>query len=926
MANLTDTSVNGDLRVTGTMFGTQAGNYATCATAAATAAKAVTISGFTLTTGIHVFVKFTVTNTAAVASLTLNVSSTGAKAMKYRGGNLPAVGTLSANRVYEFIYDGTNWELVGDLDTQTVTGVKGSNESTYRTGQVSISKTDVGLGSVVNTGDSATPEPDGTTKFTTGGAYTELAKKAPTNHASTATTYGVGTTANYGHVKLDNSTPLTVGTSSADGVATGKAHIHNALESVARASVTTADLAHINTNTRAHMILSQISGETSTTHDPGDGYMLTFMWDNSSSYDAQIHIPASDTSDGHNWGRLKMRYRNNGSWGDWSYLKLSGKGTLLTSSDNLNNIKGDGEGNVIGYYWQNPSVPTNNPFTDTYGAEMLVFGTSATDYCIQLVFRASGGIYQRRLVNGTWGSWEKVLTSADMTLYDARRHHTNESGNGWGKIAEWTGDISGNSLTAEWDLFTTTRGTRWTSIDGVINLNIYGGNASDIPQIGTFDVVCTEDIKDTATFALVVTGTASACTVQLYAYAATYTSIAITMTGNGKVAADAYKTGWTYTDSTGGGGGKPTADASTNKYVYDPRNIFTGILHEGIGRRAVYWLGTDNTGSSAPGWVKFATVKKLDNVDYQGFRLSGYFYYNQGNLYATANASRFHFQAVFNATNSTAKIFYGPTNMSVSSAIRIVKVAESPLTWELQLNFGTNNMAYAVYASYEGNPTMFASGAIKMENSVVAGSAAIGDPMSYEKDGRWDSAYAFSTDTSVGAANGTAYRVLGVAGTSANYYKPALLPYLKMEGSTTYGNVLSVGNSSGTTAETDKGRVFLADGAGHSMKIGTHTLSENRDIFFPNASGTVALQNGTYSGMTVGTATNSTNSMVSQANDKKLYIVGAENYGSQQALKTDTGIYATTTSGQLRATTYSVNGSCILQYNSTTNALDFVFA
>ena len=146
MANLVDTSVNGDLRVTGTMFGTQAGNYATCATAAGTAAKAVTISGFTLTTGIHVFVKFTVTNTAAVASLTLNVSGTGAKSMKYRGGNLPAVGTLSASRVYEFIYDGTNWELVGDLDTntQTVTGVKGNSESSYRTGQVNLTAANIG--------------------------------------------------------------------------------------------------------------------------------------------------------------------------------------------------------------------------------------------------------------------------------------------------------------------------------------------------------------------------------------------------------------------------------------------------------------------------------------------------------------------------------------------------------------------------------------------------------------------------------------------------------------------------------------------------------------------------------------------------------------------------------------------------------------
>ena len=40
-----------------------------------------------------------------------------------------------------------------------------------------VTKSDVGLGSVVDTGDSAIPVSGGTTKFTTGGAYTELAKK-----------------------------------------------------------------------------------------------------------------------------------------------------------------------------------------------------------------------------------------------------------------------------------------------------------------------------------------------------------------------------------------------------------------------------------------------------------------------------------------------------------------------------------------------------------------------------------------------------------------------------------------------------------------------------------------------------------------------------------------------------------------------------
>lgn len=90
--------------------------YGECSTAAATAAKVVTCAAFTLAAGSRVIVKFTVTNTAA--SPTLNVNSTGAKAIQYRGAAITA-GYLAANRTYEFVYDGTNWQLVGDIDTDT---------------------------------------------------------------------------------------------------------------------------------------------------------------------------------------------------------------------------------------------------------------------------------------------------------------------------------------------------------------------------------------------------------------------------------------------------------------------------------------------------------------------------------------------------------------------------------------------------------------------------------------------------------------------------------------------------------------------------------------------------------------------------------------------------------------------------------------
>ena len=93
-------------------------HFGTCSTAADTAAKVVSLTSFTLVTGARITIKFTVTNTAA--SPTLNVNGTGAKPIVYRGSAI-AAGYLAANRVYEFVYDGTNYALVGDIDTNTNT-------------------------------------------------------------------------------------------------------------------------------------------------------------------------------------------------------------------------------------------------------------------------------------------------------------------------------------------------------------------------------------------------------------------------------------------------------------------------------------------------------------------------------------------------------------------------------------------------------------------------------------------------------------------------------------------------------------------------------------------------------------------------------------------------------------------------------------
>lgn len=94
--------------------------YGTCSTSAGTVDKVVACAGFALVTGAKIDVKFTVTNTAT--NPTLNVNNTGAKPIYYRGSAISA-GYLAANRTYSFRYNGTQWDLVGDLNTNTTYGV-----------------------------------------------------------------------------------------------------------------------------------------------------------------------------------------------------------------------------------------------------------------------------------------------------------------------------------------------------------------------------------------------------------------------------------------------------------------------------------------------------------------------------------------------------------------------------------------------------------------------------------------------------------------------------------------------------------------------------------------------------------------------------------------------------------------------------------
>lgn len=92
------------------------GGYGTCSTTATTAAKVVTIDNFILIKYGVIFVYFT--SAINVADATLNVSSTGAKPIKIMGAALqPKV--VKARTIVQFVYDGTNWNIVNIFGLET---------------------------------------------------------------------------------------------------------------------------------------------------------------------------------------------------------------------------------------------------------------------------------------------------------------------------------------------------------------------------------------------------------------------------------------------------------------------------------------------------------------------------------------------------------------------------------------------------------------------------------------------------------------------------------------------------------------------------------------------------------------------------------------------------------------------------------------
>jgi hypothetical protein len=208
--------------------------YGTCSTAAATAAKVVTVSNNTnwaLTAGSIITILFSNTNTAE--NPTLNVNGTGAKAIKYCGSTV-ATSNLNyggyKNRPQVFMYDGTSYHFISwgyeSGNTNTLLRTYKDESSTYpilasRTAASSWDATYESVYGTIATNITMTPSTGTITATAFSGSGASLTSLNASNISSgtiAAARLPAATTSALGAVKVGTGLSVSSGTISNSGV------------------------------------------------------------------------------------------------------------------------------------------------------------------------------------------------------------------------------------------------------------------------------------------------------------------------------------------------------------------------------------------------------------------------------------------------------------------------------------------------------------------------------------------------------------------------------------------------------------------------------------------------------------------------------------------------------------------------------------
>ena len=282
----------------------------------------------------------------------------------------------------------------------------------------SVTKSQVGLGDVINSGDSAIPIEGGTTKFTTGGAYTELAKKVDKVEGKGLSTNDFTDT--YKN-KLDN-IDTTVTTNSSNLVTSG-------------AVATAISTAETNAN-------NGFNSSTTTDSTPGWGYLTSDNgYSNGRTYGfangGGIATAEKDTK-----SSLQV---------DGDLYVHEGLDKVATLNDIPTSLPANG-GTADSAKMLKPFAYWNNPYLydPTNGTRYFVFKITMPLYFNSILIQIYGDInyaLSRKYILGLWHydgyGYNVSVTDLGGTINDALRVWLGNDGNVYLQTrCEWTSNIS----------------------------------------------------------------------------------------------------------------------------------------------------------------------------------------------------------------------------------------------------------------------------------------------------------------------------------------------------------------------------------------------------------------------------------------------------------------------------------------------------
>jgi hypothetical protein len=113
-----------------------------------------------------------------------------------------------------------------------------------------------------------------------------------------------------------------------------------------------------------------------------------------------------------------------------------------------------------------------------------------------------------------------------------------------------------------------------------------------------------------------------------------------------------------------------------------------------------------------------------------------------------------------------------------------------------------------------------------------------------------------ANNINVAVGNAGEIKLVGVSSATAGNFQAKIHPNIRaFYNADNNGHILIIGSETSTGGAKDKASIRFSGGAGYYASLLASAFTANRNITLPDATGTIALQNGTYSGMTVGNAT-----------------------------------------------------------------------